>query len=40
MAGAFTLGIGGALVWIVYAFFAPAISASNSLERGWKVLTQ
>lgn len=40
MAGAFTLGFGAVLVWIVYAFFAPTISATNSLERGWKEVTQ
>ncbi len=40
MAGAVTVGAGGVLVWIVYAFFAPTISATNSLERGWNVVTQ
>ncbi len=40
MAGAFTLGVGGVLVWIVYAFFAPTIIARNYTKQGWKELTQ
>ncbi len=37
--GSFTAGIGGALVWIVYAFFAPTVIASNYLKKGWKEVT-
>ncbi len=40
VAGSFTAGVGGVLVWIVYALFAPTISASNTLERGWEEVNQ
>ena len=39
VAGSFTAGVGGVLVWIVYAFFAPTIIASNYLKRCWKEVT-